>query len=125
MKTYSDTQKLSYYGRRTTNSNISGNQRAFAKDRYQTLKDSIIPEFFKRFSLRSVQTNSGSLMTIGDAISTIRSKKDINIRGMSRESKPSARRVKLNKNYDDDLNKLDAFMIRNKMSSSDRLYFKN
>ena len=125
MNTYSDTQKLSYYGKRKFNKRISSNQRSYANDRYQNLKDSIVPKLFKKFSLRSVQTNSGTVMSISDVIDTLRSKKDINVRGMAREEKPSSRRTKLNNLYTEDLNRLDLFIIKNKLSSNDKLYFKN
>ena len=125
MQSYSETEKLKYYGSRKSNKRISSNQREFAKDRYQILKNSVIPKFFKKFSLKSVQTNSGTIMSISDVIETIRSKKDINVRGMAREGKQSVWRNKLNNLYNEDLNKLDSFMIKNKLSSKDKLYFKN
>ena len=125
MQTYSDTAKLKYYGNRTTDKSISKNQRKYAKERHGTLKDSVVPTFFRKFALKSVQTNSGTLMSIANVIDTLRSKKDINVRGMSREKEPSSRRIKNNKLYDEDLKRLDLFMIKNKLTSNDSLYFKN
>ena len=125
MQNYSETEKLKYYGSRKFNKRISNNQRKFAKERYQDLKDKVLPGVFKKFSLKSVQTNSGTVMSISDVIATIRSKKDINVRGMSQEKEPSTRRIKLNKGYSEDLNRLDLFMVKNKLTSKDKLYFKN
>ena len=125
MENYSNYEKFRYYGSRFTNKNLSINQRKYAKERYQNLKDSIVSNHFPKFPLKSMETGTGTIMTIASVISAIRFKKDLNVKGMAEQVKPSLRRIKKSELYNEDLNRLDSFMIKNKLNSNEKLYFKN